>query len=357
MSNKAPEKFDFTAATWAFVRGRFAFQAKQLRRVTNQPTAQCYDLLALGHGFSTWRGMSNVLDAVMQMERWTDEYDPESGSPSSRSVLAARMCTALSQQADDFMEEENFHLNGRRIESVLGKLPPPATDYVEIHSGMCACYDLREWFFYMASWLGAAPIWSETMSNVADDFYVRLKNLWDGNETLAEAATTAIYGATTENYWRHKFDKRSLINYDSQVRKFLSGKSSNLSSICKEAYRRSSDGECLNVAEWRRLLIDAHPRGLDGRLDGGPITALVCANGSEDSFICIDSNFEPTVETIDHLSNGFIAGWRGYAPTPEKAAQLAACSSLPPSFELLSKAKAIDEEVPNLAGYWKVEWL
>lgn len=201
MDTLSAPTFDFTAALWRFVRGRFASQAKQLRRLTEQPLAQCYDVLAISHGFSGWRGMSKVLDAMCALDR-LDSISDSVGWDGASST--ARLGLAVGDNIDDIHDDEGG-INWKMFEQAISR-PPALTgrDEMEVIGGAVSCFPLRASLFYKSAWLGHGAPWSEALIDEAYGCESNLTELWDGDEGRAYLATKALFGSHPHDrtsYW------------------------------------------------------------------------------------------------------------------------------------------------------------
>lgn len=347
---------------WQFVHERFAFQAKQIKKVTGQCTAQSYDLMACCHGYSSWRGMKQVIDAIHYTDRWFDR--PGVPRDANKECLwAAAIHRALSEQDVDFAYLDNGQFDGRRVERVLPKrstgsplLNEGIDDDIDRYmNGIGHKEELRECLFFQSLWLGNEPIYSNTAFHFIEDFWVRLAALWDGDDERAEIVTAAAFGDGNRfnAYWRNAGDERSLRQLDRQVEKALAGKASQLSPDLALAYRAARDEKVLPIAEWRRMLRNAHPGTLDGRIDRGPITVLSLANATEACWATLGLNPEEEPEDLDHPARWFSV-WNLYAPTLESAVRCAATSPSIPRFSRLSEDEAQELGVPHLAGHYNI---
>ena len=347
---------------WHFVRERFAFQAKQVKKVTGQSTAQCYDIVACGHGYSSWRGMKQVIDAIHDMDRWFDLP----GAPreiSKEKLRAMAIHKALSGQDDDFAYDDEGRPNGREIERVLSKLAPGIPLQHELSDDDSDLYldgiyqqeALREMLFYQSLWLGSNPIYSEQAFNFVSDFYERLIDLWDSNEDLAELATAAAFGDDHgfEDYWRHTHDKPALRKLDRQVQNVIAGKPSRMDPELRDGYLAAHASNTLPIGEWRRLLSNAHPRTLDGRLDQGPIAILALSNATEDCWATLDLSPDKKPQDPQWPANGF-GVWSLYAPTWDSAIRCAATSVAIPRFCKFNEDQAKKYDLAHLAGYYEI---
>lgn len=347
---------------WHFVHERFAFQAKRIKKITGQSIAQCYDIVACGHGYSGWRGMKRVIDTIHYMDRWFDL--PSVPREATLEHLRARAIhAALSAQDDDFAYDDQGRPNGREIERVLSNLPAvtPLPDemsdsesdrYVD---GVSQQEALRELLFYQSLWLGSQPIYSEQAFNLASDFFQRLSNLWDGDAELAALATAATFGDNQgfASYWRHAYDQLSLRKLDRQVQNIIAGKRTRMDPDLRDGYLAAKASAVLPISEWRRLLRNAHPGTLDGRVEQGPITVLALANAPESCWAMLDLSWGDAPKDGRYPEKGF-AVWALFAPTWEAAVRCAATSVGIPSFAKMNKEWAEKDGVPHLAGYYQI---
>lgn len=347
---------------WQFVHERFAFQAKQLKKLTGQTTAQCYDIVACGHGYSGWRGMKQVIDAIHCFDRWFDLP----GGPKEMSkerLRAMAIHKALSEQDDDFAYDDEGRPNGRVLESILSKLPPGAPLPDAMSNSEADCYldgiaqqeGLREMLFYQSLWLGSHPLYSEQSFNFMNDFYVRLIDLWDGDEDLAELATMAAFGNNHDfdGYWHHPHDKAALRNLDRQVKNVMAGKSTRMDPDLRDGYLAAMASKTLPIREWRRLLRNVHPRALDGRLDQGPITILALSNAPEDCWATLYLSRHTEPEDAQWPTNCF-GVWTLYAPTWDSAVRCAATSVAIPRFGKFDEGQAKKYDLPHLSGFYEI---
>lgn len=347
---------------WQFIHERFAFQAKQIKKLTGQSTAQCYDIVACGHGYSGWRGMKQVIDAIHCMDRWFDLP----GAPrdmSKEKLRAMAIHKALSGQDDDFAYDDEGRPNGREIERVLSNLPSGAPLPDEMSDSEADRYldgitqqeALREMLFYQSLWLSRQPLYSEQAFNFISDFYERLTDLWDGDEDLAELATTAAFGDNHgfEDYWRHPHDKPALRKLDRQVQNVITGKSTRMDPELRDGYLAAMASKTLPIGEWRRLLRNAHPRTLDGRLDQGPIAILALSNATEDCWATLDLSPDIKPKDPQWPANCF-AVWTLYAPTWDSAVRCAATSVAIPRFGKFDEDQAKKYNLPHLSGFYEI---
>lgn len=353
---------------WLFVHRRFAFQAKQLKKLCGTTTAQSYEMLACGHGFSGWRGMRQVLDAMHHTDRWHTNNCEGSICPEERHSYAIWM--ALRDLAANEPMDEFGRPAGDQLEQMLSNLPviPKDADVEEISEasfeGVERLNEWREVIFHQSVWLGTAPVWGGNIKVIVHDFYWRLLRLVDGDEEYALECTAAIYGVDNLDLFnRPKKTLRALKQWDRQVKNAIAGKPSELPEHTQEGYRCANVRSCLPAANWRSLLRDVHPLSLDARWDDGPSTALLLANAPSDCWITIDLNDDPPLFPSiypppgkDQPARNFAASCV-YAPTIETASQAAATAGWVPKISRLTRAEAEESKVGHLVGYWSLEWL
>lgn len=350
---------------WHFVLQRYAFQAKQLKKLTGQSLSHCYDLLARGHGFSSWPCMRRVLSDLHYVDHWTASGIHDTIPPERLRAYAILLALSGEEMATD----EDGCPDGGQLEGVLARVPAvdPRQDedelFDESFEGVVLMSKWRQVVFDQSLWLGAHPIWSGNLEVIVSDFYWRCSRLFDGDHDFAAECAMAIFGTKELNALdRYGRSQRVLRVLDRQVGKCLAGDSCELTPQLQEAYRCAQTGSCLPLETWRSLLRDAHPLTLDGAVDDGPTVGHLLANGPNNCWATIEINKDPPPADTPYPPPGkdrpkrFFAPYDVYAPTLESAAKCAATAGWPPSISQVETSKAERHGVPHLVGHWHLEW-
>ncbi len=340
--------FDFTAELWRFIRGRFAFQAKQLKRVTEQPLAQCYEVLAIGHGFSGWRGMSRVLDAMCEIDRLHQITEHATGLDEyfKKESLPARLGVTVNNHIDEIHDDEEC-VHWKTFEQVVSR--PPAISGVdhemEAIEGAISCHPLRASLFFKAAWIGQGAPWSDELMEEAFAFESNLSDLWDGSESKAFLATRAIFGShpgERTGYWT---DSTVMVaEFNNEVDRILDFKraSSKYLGDSVKAYRLASVSAQLSVAEWRIRMREVHSEVIDSCWDSSFTASLILVNAPHDALISFDLTKDSASQRYGVPIHQFVPRTRAYAPSSVKAAQLGACMADVPMIEPMT-ASDIEE--------------
>lgn len=358
MDTSTLSTFDFTAELWRFVRGRFAFQAKQLKRLTEQPLAQCYEVLAIGHGFSGWRGMSKVLDAMCEIDRLHQITEDAPGLDDyfKKESLPARLGVAVNNHIDEIHDDEES-VHWKFFEQVVSRPPTlrGGDHEMEAIEGAISCHPLRASLFFKAAWLGQGAPWSGGLMDEAFNFESSLSELWDGAEGKAICATRAIFGSyPTErtSYWTDS--GVMMAEFNNEVDRILAHKraSSKYLGDSVKAYRLADASVLLSVDEWRKRMKEIHSDVIDSCWDSSFTASLILANAPQDALITFELIKDDASQRYNVPIHQFVPQIRAFAPSPEKAAQLGTCMADVPMIEPMTPSDIEEAGLPRGQGEW-----
>jgi len=350
MDTSTQTDFDFIAELWKFVKSRFAFQAKQLKHLSSQQLSQCYEVVAIGQGFSSWRGMSKVLESMCLIDRLDtlNDWDIKDAD------LPVRLSLAISDNIDQIHVEDE--IKWKVLERILSS--PPArkgrADF-EVFDGIISANPLRSSLFYKAAWMGQGAPWSTGLIDEAYACTEYLEELWDGDIAKAWLAVTAMYGehpGSRAAIW--DFSPVVMAEYNFEVDRILThgGSSSRLLVDAAPAYRLAKSDGNLDIGGWRTRLREVHPGSLDFCLGQSFIPSLLMANGPNDAWVSIGLDIDGDADEFHEPVHIFLPELRAYAPSPQKAAQLAACLESMPSISKLTTDEARDAGLPIGDANW-----
>lgn len=339
MDTTTPTGFDFTAELWQFVKSRFAFQAKQLKRLTGQPISQCYEIVGIGHGFSGWRGMSKVLDAMCCIDRLAPMDDWDDGT----ALESVRLSLAVGDGIEEIHDEDEG-IRWKLLEQQLSRsFSARDHDDFDVFAGLEACHALRASLFYKAAWMGQGAPWSDGLIDEAFTCLENLEALWDGDVYKALRAVEAMYGADpceNGNIW--DISPVQMAEYNSEVDRILShgGATSPILSDAARAYRFAKSDGNLDIGGWRARLGEVHPGSLDRCWDQSFTPSLLLANAPHDAWVSIGLVTHEEQDRFLGPVHVFLPDTWAYAPSPQKAAQLGACLESVPTISRLTTDEA-----------------
>lgn len=358
MDTSTLSTFDFTAVLWRFVRGRFAFQAKQLKRLTEQPLAQCYEVLAIGHGFSGWRGMSRVLDAMCEIDRLQQVTEDSPGQDEcfKNHSLPARLGVAVNNHIDEIHDDEEC-VHWKFFEQLVSRPPTlrGGDHEMEAIEGAISCHPLRARLFFKAAWLGQGAPWSDGLMEEAFACESSLSELWDGDVGKAFLATRAIFGShPTErtSYWTDSGVMMS--EFNNEVDRVLTNKcaASKYLGDTVKAYRLADASALLGVDEWRKRMKEINSDVIDSCWDSSFTASLILANAPHDALISFELVKDSESLRYGEPIHQFVPRTFAYAPSLVKAAQLGACMADVPMIEHMNSSEIEEAGLPLGQGEW-----
>lgn len=352
MDSTSLPDFDFSGELWRFVRARFSYQAKALKGIVHKPLSQCFELIAIAHGFRSWRGLSSTLDALCSIDRleYTSDWDMAfSGSLTHH--MAARYSLAIRDSIDELVSDD-LPVDWVRLEQVL-RHPPKLIgfDDFDVIDGMLSSYPLRESLFFKAAWVGRSAFWSEALLDTVWDVSARLEELLGEDEGLAGQAISAMYGAHPQDridFW--EFSPAMQLTYDIEVGNLLDhGQAiSGFLEDSAKAYRMASDSAFIDVQTWREASAVVHYGSLDNCIEASFVTSLIRVNAPSDAFVQVSltsfTDYTPTHQ--------FVAGAKAFAPSAQKAAQLGACMAGIARFSKMNLEEVRSQGLPNERADW-----
>lgn len=358
MDTSTLSTFDFTAELWRFVRGRFAFQAKQLKRLTEQPLAQCYELLATAHGFSGWRGMSKVLDAMCEIDRLHAITAPAPALDEywKKESLPARLGAAVYNHIDEILDDEEC-VHWKVLEEVVSRPPALRGDDHELEAieGALSCHPLRTRLFFKSAWLGQGAPWSDCLMDEAFDCESSLSELWDGDHGKAFLATIAIFGSHPSQRTPYWTDTGVMMaDFNNEVDRVLANKraASKYLGDSVKAYRLADASAQLRVDEWRERMREIHSGVIDSSWGSSFSASLILANAPHDAVISFELIKDDESQRFSVPIHQLVPQTSAYAPSSEKAAQLGACMEDVPVVEPMTPSDIEEAGLPLHQGDW-----
>lgn len=347
--------------TWDFIRARFAFQAKILKRRKNLTLAQAYDLLAKIHGYSSWRGCSKVLDALALLD--TKQYALMSPRCLKDSQAVASLCLALQGVPGEFQETTDAEFSGVEVEKRIRKAPkivlrgPNDLDAIfeAAWAGFTDWETVREVVLYQSMWLGVEHPISASMFSILDASMERLEALgvpW--SESVGDvAALYGIEGNDVQDVFEALSDDSVTRVNEAIAHSFEAQRSIGLSYDELSAFMAAGQGKTLPIASWRPWLRQANPRALDGRIESGHVTCLVLGNAPDSCFAHLELSPGVRIEREGRAIPWF-GFWSLFAPDEDAAAKAAATSSGFPQVRHVTDEHAQSLGMPELKGYLEI---
>ena len=358
MDTSFQSNFSYCAELWRFIRSRFAFQAKQVKKLTDKPLAQSYELVAIAHGFSSWRGLSKAIDAMAEIDTLLSEDQLRAAfSGNQADERPARLALAVGFRIDDIMDDDDL-VDWAIFERSIARLPALADhDDFDVIEALSDVEPLRSHLFYKAIWMGQEAPWSDNLLQVFYDCQIRLRHHFKTDDPGLFLITKAMFG---RGHLDQGFDwdlgAYTVKDYNTSVARILkSNKASPSDGPFKEidaVYQLALESNMIRVDELRKMMHYVHPGALDSWTKGSFALALLFCNAPNDSIISVRLIQDQFANPQEDCVHQFEAGDEAFAPTQIKAAQLSAALPSAPTVSRLSEKEAIQYRLPPEWSDW-----